>query len=86
METPGKLGDVEFSPDGRQLSMIAGVDENDPAATTLHLVDVATGDYRALNAGAAEAAVDAEWMSDGRLAAVIHVGAQSVLRFYSRQR
>ncbi len=81
--TPGKLGDVEFSPDGRQLSMIAGVDENDPAATTLHLVDVATGEYRALNEGAAEAAVDAEWMSDGRLAAVIHVGAQSVLRFYS---
>ncbi|MGB3796812.1 MAG: S9 family peptidase [Alteraurantiacibacter sp.] len=81
--TPGKLGDVEFSPDGSQLSMIAGVDENDPAATTLHLVDVATGEYRALNEGAAEAAVDAEWMSDGRLAAVIHVGAQSLLRFYS---
>ncbi len=83
VETPGKLGDVEFSPDGRQLSLIAGVDENDPAATTLHLVDTATGNYRALNEGAAEAAVDTEWMADGRLAAIIHVGAQSVLRFYS---
>ncbi len=83
VETPGKLGDVEFSTDGSQLSLIAGVDENDPAATTLHLVDVATGEYRALNEGAAEAAVDAEWMSDGRLAAIMHVGAQSVLRFYS---
>lgn len=82
VQTPGKLGDVEISPDGMQLSMIAGVDENDPAATTLHLVDTLTGDYVALNAGAAEAAVDAEWMADGRLAVVVHVGVQSLLRFY----
>jgi len=82
VETPGKIGDVEFSPDGTQLSMIAGVDMNDPAATTLHLVDVATGAYRALNEGAEEAAVDAEWLEDGRLAAVIHVGAQARLRLY----
>ncbi len=83
VETTGKLGDVEISPDGSQLSMIAGTDANDPAATTLHLVDVATGTFRALNAGAAEAAADAEWMADGRLAVIVHVGVQSVLRFYS---
>jgi dipeptidyl aminopeptidase/acylaminoacyl peptidase len=82
-ETPGKLGDIEISPDGTQLSMIAGVDMNDPAETTLHLVDMATGQYRALNAGAPEAAVDAEWLADGRLAAVIHKGAQSALRIYN---
>ncbi len=80
--TPGKIDDVEISPDGRQLSLIAGVDENDPAPTTLHLVDTATGQYRALNAGAAEAVVDTEWLSDGRLAAVVHIGVQSKLRFY----
>jgi len=85
VETPGKLGDVEISPNGRALSMIAAVDANDPAETTLHLVDVATGQYRALNGDAAEAAVDAEWLADGRLAAVIHTGAQSVLRFYTEQ-
>jgi len=83
VETPGKLGDVEFSPDSMSLSMVAGVDANDPAATTLHIVDVLTGDYFAVNEGAAEAVVDTEWMADGRLAAVVHVGAQSVLRFYS---
>ncbi|WP_407874961.1 S9 family peptidase [Qipengyuania nanhaisediminis] len=83
VETPGKIGDVEISPDGSQLSLIAGVDMNDPAATTLHLVDTATGQYRPLNAGAAEAAVDAEWLSDGRLAAVVHVGVQSRLRIYN---
>ena len=82
IETPGKLGDIEVSPDGSQLSMIAGVDMNDPAATTLHLVDVSSGEYRALNQGAPEAAVDAEWMADGRLAVVIHKGAESALRIY----
>ncbi len=83
VETPGKLGDVEISPDGRQLSMIAGIDINDPADNTLHLVDVATGRYRVLNPGAAEATMDAEWLDDGRLAAVVHVGAQSRLRIYN---
>lgn len=83
VETPGKIGDVEISPDGSQLSLIAGVDMNDPAATTLHLVDTATGAFRAINGGAAEAAVDAEWLADGRLAVVVHVGVQSRLRIYN---
>ena len=81
--TPGKLGDVEISPDGSQLSMIAGVDVNDPAETTLHLVNARTGEYRALNEGAAEATVDAEWLANGRLAAVIHKGVSSAVRTYS---
>ena len=83
VETPGKLGDIEISPDGTQLSMVAGIDMNDPAATTLHLVDVSTGTFRALNQGAAEATGDTEWMADGRLAAVIDKGADSILRIYN---
>ncbi|MEW4449042.1 S9 family peptidase [Qipengyuania sp. JC766] len=82
VDTPGKLGDVEISPDGTMLSMIAGIDKNDPADTTLHFVNVADGTFEAVNEGAAEATVDTEWLADGRLAAIIHVGAQSVLRFY----
>ncbi|WP_238474148.1 S9 family peptidase [Altericroceibacterium spongiae] len=83
IETPGKIGDFEISPDNTHIALIAAVDEHDPAATTLHLVDVATGLTRALNAGAPEAAVDAEWMADGRLAVAIHQGTQSLLRFYT---
>jgi len=81
--TPGKLGDIEISPDGRQLSMVAGVDINDPAATTLHLVNIADGTYRALNEGAAEATGDTEWLPDGRLAAIIDKGADTMIRIYS---
>ena len=83
VETPGKLGDIEISPDGRQLSMVAGIDKNDPAATTLHLVDLATGTYRALNEGAAEAVGDTEWMANGQLAAVVDQGADTILRIYN---
>ncbi|QIG53711.1 S9 family peptidase [Altererythrobacter sp. BO-6] len=82
VKTPGKLDDVEISPDGKQLALVAAIDANDPAATTLHLADVATGTFRAINAGAPEATVDAEWLPDGRLATVVHVGAQSLLRVY----
>ena len=83
VETPGKLGDIEISPDGRQLSMVAGIDVNDPAATTLHLVDVASGEFRALNQGAPEAVGDTEWMPDGRLAAIVDQGADTILRIYN---
>lgn len=82
IETPGKLGDVEIGPDGTALSIIAAVDKNDPAATTLYLANVETGELTALNQGAAEAAIDAEWLADERLAVIIHQGAQSLLRLY----
>ncbi|WP_237451738.1 S9 family peptidase [Qipengyuania oceanensis] len=81
--TTGKVGDAEISPDSKTMSLIAGVDQNDPAATTLYLVDLATGNLRALNEGAAEAASDAEWMADGRLAVAVDVGAQTRLRIYN---
>ena len=83
IETPGKIEDPELSPDGQTLALLAAVDEHDPAPTTLYRADLATGTLRALNAGAAEAAVDSNWLLDGRLAVVIHKGAQSLLRIYN---
>jgi dipeptidyl aminopeptidase/acylaminoacyl peptidase len=84
LQTPGKLGDLEVSPDGRTLSLIAAVDEHDPAPTTLYLVDVATLQMRALNADRAEAAMDAAWIDSQHLAVVIHKGASSHYRVYAR--
>ena len=40
IENPGKLGQVAWSPDGRQLAMISAADENDPAEGRLLLVSV----------------------------------------------
>jgi dipeptidyl aminopeptidase/acylaminoacyl peptidase len=82
VNTPGKIDDMAVSPDGRTLSLIAAIDENDPAPTTLYLVDVASGALRPLNQDAAEAAVDSEYLADGRLAVVVHKGTGSLLRLY----
>ncbi|MBV7255321.1 S9 family peptidase [Pacificimonas sp. WHA3] len=82
--TQGKLGDAEISPDGQLMSLIAATDKHDPAATTLMLVNLADGRMQSLNAGAPEAAVDAAWLADGRLAVAVHVGAGSRLRFYDQ--
>lgn len=82
--TQGKLDDVELSGDGKSLSIIAGVDKNDPAATTLYRVDLATGAMLPLNAGAREAAADAEFLSNGKIAAIIHKGSKSLLRIYGQ--
>lgn len=84
LPTAGKLGDMEISPDGRLVSLVAAVDEHDPAATTLYLADTASWALTALNEGAAEAAIDTEWMADGRLAVSINVGARSVVRLYNQ--
>lgn len=81
--TKGKLGDVELSADGKTLSLIAGVDISDPAETTLYTADFATGTLKALNEGAAEAAADAQWLDDGRLAAIIQKGVQTRFRIYN---
>ncbi|MDN3646378.1 S9 family peptidase [Pontixanthobacter aestiaquae] len=80
VETPGKIGDVEFSPDSSKLSLIAGIDMNDPAATTLHIVDVATGEFRRAEADPTDAAVDAEFLPNGDLATVFHAGASSYIQ------
>ena len=84
IQTTGKIDDVEISPDAKQLALIAAVDMNDPAATTIHFVDTATGAITPHNAGAPEAVVDVEYMDDGRLVAAVHKGAQSVLRIHNR--
>lgn len=83
IDTPGKIDDFEISPDSTKLSLIAAVDKNDPAATTLHMVDIASGAITGITVGAAEATVDTEFVDGGRLAAVIHKGANSFLRFYN---
>lgn len=40
VENPGKLGRMAWSPDGRYLAFVAGVDGHDPVAGSLFVVDV----------------------------------------------
>ncbi len=43
IDNPGKIGQVAWSPDGRQLAMIAGADPNDPAAGRLMIAPSSGG-------------------------------------------
>jgi dipeptidyl aminopeptidase/acylaminoacyl peptidase len=46
LDNPGKLGDFDFSPDGRQLAMISAADRNDPSAGRLLVAPAAGGALR----------------------------------------
>ena len=48
VEIEGKLGPVDWSPDGRHIALIGSVDRNDPAAGRLQLVSVEGGAPRDL--------------------------------------
>lgn len=43
IENPGKLGDFQWSPDGKHIACIAGADANDPSAGRLMVADVGGG-------------------------------------------
>jgi dipeptidyl aminopeptidase/acylaminoacyl peptidase len=43
IETPGKLGQITWSPDGKMLAMISAADRNDPAAGRLMVVPATGG-------------------------------------------
>ena len=49
-ETAGKLGHVEWSPDGKHVAFLGAVDISDPTAGVLHVVPAAGGTAKALTA------------------------------------
>jgi len=46
IENPGKLGDFEFSPDGKTVAMISAADPNDPGPGRLMVASVSSGELR----------------------------------------
>jgi dipeptidyl aminopeptidase/acylaminoacyl peptidase len=72
----GKLEALEWSPDGRQLAMVAGEDLHDPSAGRLMVVSSAGGKPRDLTAGWLSDAAAFSWRDATRLWVVV---AQGVL-------
>jgi len=46
IDNPGKLGDFDFSPDGKRVAMISAADPNDPAPGRLMVASVGSGELR----------------------------------------
>ncbi len=77
VENPGKLGQVEWSPDGKRLALISGADLNDPADGRLMIVP-ATGGKPVDILPNLEAHVQrVAWISPTRLRVLIANGLES---------
>lgn len=82
IKTPGKIAAFALSPDGRSFVLAAGVDQHDPAATTLYRGSVSKPTLNLLRSGPF-AVMDVDWLSDGRIATLIQEGEASRLEFLS---
>ncbi len=67
VEHHAKLGDVQWSPDGKSLAMIAGVDINDPSDGRLMLVSIGDNQPRDLMPDYAAHVESFAWQSPDRL-------------------
>jgi dipeptidyl aminopeptidase/acylaminoacyl peptidase len=79
IENPGKLGKLEWSPDGKLVGLIMAADKNDPSAGRLALAPASGGTPTVLVPGFEGDFVDFEWQTPKALLAVTHVGVESRL-------
>jgi len=82
IETAGKTGGVAFSPDGSQLAMVVGIDENDPAAGTLAFADVQSGAFTLVDDDAEQLIQDMVWLDNSSVLALAHISTESALLTY----
>lgn len=76
---PGKLGRVEFSPDGKNLAMISAEDLHDPREGRLMVVPADGGELRDLLPGLLGHIQDFAWESNGKLTYLVHEGVEARL-------
>jgi len=79
IENPGKLGKIGWSPDGKNVALIAAADVNDPNAGRLCLAPATGGTPVDLIPGFEGDVVDFAWQSASALLVVTHVGVGSRL-------
>ncbi len=76
---PGKLGDFEFSPDGRTLAVISAADPNDPSAGRLMVAPTSGGQLRDLLPGLEGQVSSFAWRDTGVLVFIADEGVETRL-------
>ncbi|MGM0481899.1 MAG: prolyl oligopeptidase family serine peptidase [Pseudomonadota bacterium] len=76
-ETAGKLGQADFSPDGRYLALIAASSYNDPSAGTLMVWDSRSEEMRNVLPDYQGSVRDFSWRTDQELVWLGHRGTES---------
>ena len=75
----GKLGDIEWSPDGKRVAMTAGADLHDPSDGRLFVGSAQGGQLADLTAGRALDVDAFAWQSAEHLMAVVSQGTQTTI-------
>jgi dipeptidyl aminopeptidase/acylaminoacyl peptidase len=78
IETEGKIGEIEFSPNGRRIAFLAGVDRSDPVAVTVAIGDPRDGSFEFLTGEDEADEIDITWTSNDTLRVLAHEGVGSL--------
>ncbi|WP_372638539.1 prolyl oligopeptidase family serine peptidase [Fodinibius sp.] len=74
----GKLGSLEWSPDGTKLAMLAGADIHDPVAARLHIVSAADGAVQQIQSRFEGAFEQFQWTGENELHYLASKGVWSI--------
>lgn len=79
-DTDGKLGNMDVSPDGKNLAFCGASDISDPLAQSIFLVPLATGDPKNLTPNYEGSVVEVKWINPTTLLALTAEGCYSALK------
>ncbi|MEE8170136.1 MAG: S9 family peptidase, partial [Phycisphaerae bacterium] len=79
IDTPGKIGAIEWSPDGKRLAFIAAADRNDPSPGRLMVVSASGGQCRDLLPGYLGQISSIAWQDDRTIMYLGDEGVQTAL-------
>jgi len=77
IENPGKIDQIAWSPNGKQLAFLSGEDINDPGHGRLMIADIQTGQLRHITGDYLPDVIGINWSSDGTIDFLAHNGCQS---------
>jgi dipeptidyl aminopeptidase/acylaminoacyl peptidase len=83
IDTPGKLGGYQISPDGRQVAFHAGTDVHDSSNGVLMVANLRDGSFQQLTPDALQHIVDVDWLDNDSILANAHRGVESALVVYN---
>lgn len=81
-DTPGKIGQGAFSPNGRRFAFLAAADRADPTAGTLHVGFARTGEFEPIAREAEQHVNDLAWTDNDTILTLAHIGVESALIRY----
>ena len=79
-ETDGKLGNIDVSPDGKNLAYCAATDISDPLAQSVFICPLETGDPKNVTVNYEGSVVEVRWVDNKNILALTEEGCYSALK------